>query len=404
MEIKTLFDNEFKNVHYNGKMNIDVAKFVRVFMHKGENSAFFGSGLLAVHRVRWTSTENNGFFDDILKIDPDELKDKIDALNNIDPNHVATTDAFNLSIIYSVHRAMTEKSLSPAQKKELSMNLLRLLFFKFICSLLTNYFPHGADIGIAMRTFESMNNRYDLRVYKTWQNLITARAESIIAPSSIHYKTLINFDNDESVKYVLSDIQTRIRVLIKTLTSLYYKVRAEGDRIVTNSSLIEVEGGTEIKDVKRQFPKYRRYLFDTVPDLNSFLRPQLTDVIIRLIPSMNKKLFLNTLNYISVHFEDKKGIKIQSFLDKVLEYSFDYINATGINPNHLPEVLNGIKGILNASLNKEQSVMYLRTTGDSIVKEARGQMSKSSVPVSSERTGVILYIVLRTLTMNHYQN
>lgn len=403
MEIKTLFDNEFSKVHYNRKMLIDVSRFVRTFMHKGDNSAFFGSGLLAVHRVRWTSTENNGFFDDILKIDPDDLKSKIDELSNIDPSHIVTTDSFNLSIVYSVHRTLIEHSLSPSQKNELAVNFLRLLYFKFICSLLTNYFPHGADESIAMRTYESMNNRYDLRVYKNWQTLITARAESIIQRSSIHYQTLIKFDDDEKVKYILSDVQTRIRVLIKTVTSLYYKVRAEGDRIVSNSSLIEVEGSTEVKDIKRQFPKYRRYLFDIVPDLKSFILPTLTEVIIRQIPSMNKRLFMSSLNYLSVHFEDKKGIEIQEFLDKVLEYSFNYISSTGTDPNHLPVVLNGIKGILNASLNKEPSVMYLRMTGDQIVKEARGQGNKSNVPVSSERTGIILYLVLRTLTMNHYQ-
>lgn len=400
---QTAFDHNFSR---------EVDRFTRVFMNKGEHNLFFGTGLLAVYRVRWTSAETNGFFDDIVKVDPDELKDRIDQLDNIDPNFIVVTDAFNLTMVYCVHRVMTSPNLSGVERKATAVNLLRLLHFKFICSLLTNYFPYGTDMAIALQTYEAMNNRYDLRIYKTWANLITARAESILEPRGIHYNTILKFTSDDNVKYMVSDIQTRIRVVIKTLTALYYQIKAGGDRVVSTSSMIEVDGGLEVKDIKRMFPKYRKYIFDVIPDYPSFIRPTLLDLIGKAIPSMDSKVFLSTLNYISQHIGDRKGNKVEEFVERTLEFSFDFIQSKGINPKNLSELLNGIKGVMNASRNKEKEIMFLRTRGDELVKTAKGLIFFASsgkgmsinAPVSSERTAVILYIILRTLTMNYYQS
>lgn len=402
----------FGQTQFTPTFSTQVDKFTKVFMHKGEHNAFFGSGLLGVHRVRWTSTETNGFFDDIVNVDPDELKDRIDQLDTIDPNHIVASDAFNLTIVYAVHRAMTSASLSPALKKATAVNLLRLLHFKFICSLLTNYFPYGTDMAIALQTFEAMNNRYDLKIYKTWGNLITARAESILDPRGIHHQTIIKFENDDAIKYMVSDIQTRIRVVIKTLTALYYQIKAGGDRVISTSTLVEVDGGLEIRDIKRQFPKYRRYLLDVITDQTSFIRPDLLEIVNKAIPSMDPRVMLSALTYLSTQMAGPRAGRAKEFIERTLEFSFDFIQSKGISPQNLPELLNGIKGVLNASRNKEREVMFLRSRGDEIVKIAKGLIVVSSsgktmsinAPVSSERTGMILYLVLRTLTMNYYQS
>lgn len=412
MEIKFLFDDEFKNVNFDSQFSRQIAIFTRTFENKGEHAKFFGGGLLGTVRIRWTNTETNGFFDDILNIDPDELKAKIDELDCIDPTHIVATDAFNLAIVYCVHRAMTSTKLSGVQRKETAINLLRILHFKFVCGIITRYFPHGTDMQIALRTYEAMNNRFDLKIYKTWGKLITARAQSILEPNGIHANTIQKFADDAAIQYMLSDIQTRIRTVIKTLTALYYQVRENGAKVISVSSMVEVEGDLEVRDIKRQFPKYRRYLFEQLTDPVSFIRIELIDLLTKDVPSQ-KKTLLATLQYVSLSVIDplnispKKGKSnkqseaLTQYIDRTLEYTFDYINSKGINPRNLPELLSGIKAVLNASRNKEPEVMYLRTEGDKIVREATGK--KEPTPVSAERTLFVLYIVLRTMTMNYYQ-
>lgn len=415
MEIKNLFDQEFANVEFDSKFARAVAVFMRTFENKGEHAKFFGNGLLGTVRIRWTDSETNGFFDDILNVDPDELKAKIDKLDSIDPTHIVASDGFNLSIIYCVHRALNSRDLSGVQRKELAVNLLRILHFKFVCGIITRYFPHGTDMQIALRTYEAMNFRFDLKIYKTWGKLITARAQSILEPNGIHANTLAKFADDKAIQYVLSDIQTRIRTVIKTITALYYEVREQKGKVISVSSMIEGDSGLEVRDIKRQFPKYRRYLFEQLTDPVSFIRIELIDLLTKDSPSQKKSL-LATLQYISLTVidplnnkpvssgkksETKESDMLIEFIDRTLEYTFDYINSRGVNPRNLPEVLGGIKSVLNASRNKENEVMYLRTMGDKITRLGTGK--REPTPVAAERTTVILYLILRTLTMNYYQ-
>jgi flagellar biosynthesis/type III secretory pathway chaperone len=352
-----------------------------------------------------------------MKVDPDDLKADIDELDCIDPSHIVTTDAFNLMIVYCVHRVMTSGKLSASQRKEAAINLLRLLHFKFVCGIITRYFPHGSDVQIALRTYEAMTNRFDLKIYKTWGKLITARAQSILEPNGIHAKTIQTFVDDEAIKYMLSDIQTRIRTVIKTLTALYYQVRENDGRVISVSSMVEVEGTLEVRDIKRAFPKYRRYLFEQMTDPVSFIRLELIDILTKNAPSQ-KKILLATLQYVSLNVinpdtvysptrakpvkQNKESQKLVEFVERTLEYAFDFIHAKGINPRNLADLIGSIKSVLNASRNKEPEVMYLRTEGDKIVRAATGK--REPTPVSAERTAFILYLILRTLTMGHYQN
>lgn len=413
MEIKTLFDEYYKGVDFNAKFSQQIDNYVKTFLNKGENTAFFGSGLLAVERVRWTSTETGMFFDDIVKVNQDDLKGDIDQLDCIDPSHIVTTDAFNLSLIYCTHRVLANSKLSLADKRKCAINLIRILHFKFVCGILAHYFPHGSDVQIALRTYEAMNNRFDLKIYKTWGKLITARATTITSPQSIHARTLQTFTDDDAILYVLSDIQTRIRVVIKTITALYYKIREKGDKVVSTSALVEVDGTLEVRDIKRQYPRYRRYIFETLTDPISFIRLELVDILLNNMPTAQRKAFLSTLQYLSINAVDpfnntiadrsakKDHTRVTEFVERTLEYAFDFIHSKGINPKNLPELIGNIKTVLNASRNKEPEVMYLRTAGDTIVRLATGK--KEPTPVSPERTVLVLYIILRTLTMAYYQ-
>ncbi|ATA65609.1 hypothetical protein 2050HW_00274 [Serratia phage vB_SmaM_ 2050HW] len=401
MEIKQLFDSTYSHISFDPSLAKKINTFVRVFMNKGEHSAFFGSGLLAAHKVRWTMTELKEWFDNIAVTDMDTLKINIDNLDNIDPNHIVTTDAFNLTTIYFVHRVLTSDKLNPTQKTNCAIDIIRVLHFKFICGILTQYFPYGTDPQIALRTYEAMSYKYDLKQYKTWAKLIEERAKSIIATNGIHYESFIRFNDDDDVKYILSDIQTRIRVVIKTLTALYYQVKEAGDRVIATSTMVEVDGSLEVRDVKRLFPMYRRYLNETITDTSSFVKPELVDLISKTNPSLQPKLLTETLTFISTMYSKPQGKKVKSFVERTLEYTFDFIHARGINPQNLAELISGLKGVINASRNKEPDVMFLRTNGDDLVRKATGR--NPPTPVSSERTGVILYIVLRTVTMKYYQ-
>lgn len=402
MAIRDVFLRLSKVQSFDKKFATRVKAFYNGFINKNpEHSGFFGSGLLAVHRLRWTDQETGNWFDDIVEGDRDEIQEALWELDTVDRNHIVASDALNLSVIYLVHRVMTSKALNAKEQHECAVHLISILHFKYISSILTNYFQYGSDPQIALRTYEAMNFKFDLKVLKTWGNLINARAESIIAKTGIHYKTFLTFSDDEDIQYAVTDPQTRIRVVIKKLTALYYEVRADDGRVVSMSSMVEVDGELEVRDLTRTLSTYSRYLKEIIVDGPSFIRLELVNTVAGMNPSMTTSAFVQTLNWVSANYQSNPKAKLGDYVDKVLEFSFDLIKEKGIDQRNLVAVSEALKGIINASRNKERDVLYLRNEGDKIVRAATGR--KSPTPVSGERTGLILYLVLRAMTVNYFK-
>jgi hypothetical protein len=246
-----------------------------------------------------------------------------------------------------------------------------------------------------------MNFKFDLKVYKTWGRLIAARATSIVSKSGIHYQTFIKFTDDEDIQYAVTDPQTRIRVVIKKLTALYYEVRADDGRVVALSSMVEVDGELEVRDLKRSLSTYRRYLQEIITDSPTFVRLELVNTVEGMNPSMTTSAFVQTLNWVSANYQSNPKAKLPAYVDAVLEFAFSLFKEKGIDQRNLVAVAEVLKGIINASRNKEKHVLFLRTEGDKIVRAATGR--KSPTPVSGERTGLILYLVLRAMTVKYFK-
>lgn len=402
MTIRDVFLRLSRATTFDKKFATRVKAFHNSFINKNsEHSGFFGSGLLAVHRLRWTEQETGTWFDEIVQADRDELQEALWALPSVDRNHIVASDAGNLSFVYLVHRTLTSKQLTPKEQTECAIHLISILHFKYISSILTNYFQYGSDPQIALRTYESMNFKFDLKVYKTWGRLIAARAASIVSKSGIHYQTFIKFTDDEDIQYAVTDPQTRIRVVIKKLTALYYEVRADDGRVVALSSMVEVDGELEVRDLKRSLSTYRRYLQEIITDCPTFVRLELVNTVEGMNPSMTTSAFVQTLNWVSANYQSNPKAKLPAYVDAVLEFAFSLFKEKGIDQRNLVAVAEVLKGIINASRNKEKHVLFLRTEGDKIVRLATGR--KSPTPVSGERTGLILYLVLRAMTVKYFK-
>ena len=317
----------------------------------------------------------------------------------VDPNHIVGSDPLNLSTVFLVHLVL-RSNLPVNVKKECAIQIISILHFKYISSIMTAYFGYGSDPQIALRCYEAMNYKFDLKVYKTWGRLIRARAESILSTSGIHIQTFMKMNDDEDVQYVVTDIQTRIRVVIQKITALYYEVRAEKQAVVSVSRMIEVEGEVEVRDMMRTSSQWRRYLLDIITDGPTFVRQELVGAVVKMNPSMNPQMFLLTLQWVSSNYTSDR--KLKAYIDFALEFGFNLIRSKGVNPSNLVEVSEAIKGVINASRNKERDVLYLRKEGENFVRKATGK--KSPIPVSGERTGLILYLVLRSMTAHYFKD
>lgn len=401
MSIKSVFDQHCGSLKIDGSFGKAVIAFANNFVNKNEDHIrFFGNGLLSTE-VKWLPSDTNRYFSEILKADEEELQKALYADGSVNPDHKVASNAFNLSVTYLVHRTLTS-SLPASVKETVATKLLSILQYKFFSSILNHFFRWGVNPQIAQRTYESMNFKYDLRVHRNWGTLCEVKSKNMIAKQSIHLHTFERYNDDEDIQYILTDSQTRCRSTVKNITELYYIVRSEGSGISVTSSLMEMEGEIGVKDLKRNSSQYRRYLMGIIGDPASFVRQNLVDIVAEANPSGNLNNFQQTLYYLSSIYNSEKERKIQDFVKRSLDFSFQLITDKGVNEQNLAEVMLTIKGAVNSSRNTSREVVFLRTEGDKLVRRAIDK--KSPYPVSGERTAVILYMVLRAMTMRYYSN
>lgn len=399
MSIKSVFESQCNGLKIDGRFAKSVLAFANNFVNKNEDHIrFFGNGLLSTE-VKWLPSDTSRFFADILSADESEIQTALFQDGSVNPDHKVASNAFNLAMVFLVHKTLTS-SLPQKQKDDVAIKLLSLLQYKFLSSILNHFFRFGVNQQLAQRTYESMNYKYDLRVHRNWYTLCEVKAQNMIAKQSIHIQTFIKFLDDDAIAYILSDSQTRARSTIKNATELYYIVRSEGAGISVTSSLMEMEGEVGVRDLKRNESQYRRYLEGILGEPASFVRQNLVDIVAESNPSGNSGYFQDTLLYLSSIYNKPTERKTHEFVKRTLDYSFQLILDKGINPNNLSECMLVIKGAINSSRGTSNEVMFLRTEGDKLVRRAIGK--KPPFPVSGERTAVVLYLVLRAMTMNYY--
>jgi hypothetical protein len=398
--IKEVFDKHCSTLDVNSNLLKAIRQYDTGFITKNtDHVSFMGSALIGVFPVRWTEADRDQWLDDILFADEVGLEDDIALLPSIDVSRRVQSDVVNLSFIYLLYRIQNSKSIMESDKKEGMISVLRIMHYKFISSLLSHYFPYPTDEGIAKATYEQLSMKFDIKRHGSWGALITARAYEIL--NGIHRDTYRYMRDDKSVLYMVTDIQTRIREVVKAQTKVFYAVKENNGRIVTTSSVMQIDEGIAIRDTQRTFSKYSRYLKDIASKPNDFIRKDLVDIVLSNVQSADPKVFQQTLIYFCANFNSPDKKEIAKFAEESLLYTFNFITANKIKLNDLVAVLVRLKAMYVGSRIRDHDILFLRDTGDAIVRIAANK--KLSTPVAAERTALLIYITLRALTMQHYK-
>ncbi|WP_257292720.1 hypothetical protein [Endozoicomonas sp. ONNA1] len=399
--VNSLFKIITKDVSVNKELVQSVKKFVRTLINRNaESIAFFGDALLGVYPIRFTREDRELWFDEILNIDELELDRGVKSLPNIDNAFKVSSDSVNLSVIWLVHAAQHSK-LSSKDKVNLQTDALFLLHYKFLSSLQTHYFRYPADKSVALATYASLSKKFAIKVYGSWFKLIHARCEEVLSSRSIHRKTIEHLGPDDRVVYMVNDIQSRIREVVKKLATEFYKVRDQDKAILTSSKLFQVEGETLIRDTTHQFSKYRTYIHGIVSDRRSFIRDDLVAIITKIMYRMPERFFREGLEYLSDNYGSAREKRIEQSITDVVIHAFTFAQSEGLKLNQLATILTKLRSLYMASRTSDPELIKIREQLEAIVKDA---ISSRNISIhSSVRTAVALYIVLRTLAMHMYR-
>lgn len=402
-EIKAVFERYAQGLKIDRSLIERIHRYERQFVNRNEEHIeFFGSNLLGVHRVRFRTTDWEVWFDDVLGIDDVTLKQDLHSLDVINPSFRVSSDVMNISCMWVVH-AIANSNLSNKLKHQGMIDTLLIFHYKVLSSKLAHDFRYPANREAAAAAYSVLSKKFSLKRYGSWAAMLRARCEDIISRRSIHYKTIDTFQDDEGILYMVTDTQGRIRDVVKKMYEVFQQVREGDARIVTRSSTIDIDGVQEVRDVSRLASQYRHYLKTIILDKRSLIKRELVDIIGSAMHTMSPNFLVESLVFSSEHFQQNGYEYIEEFIDELMAHLFEFLSRRRENVsrrNDLPFMLTSLRGIYMSSRSSDPSLMKLRKLGDRIVDKSvrsRSQSAKASV-----RTGLMLYIVLRTLTRNHY--
>ena len=188
--------------------------------------------------------------------------------------------------------------------------------------------------------------------------------------------------------------------MVKKICEVFYEVRANEARILTTGTMIELNGKLVVRDITNEYNSSRRYIDEVVKERNRFIKPDLIKVIASGMHTMPEEVLFNTLTYIVDNYKDER---VDALLYETLMHAFEVFNSdrrARHDLNNIVETISRLRALYMASRSSDPSILKMRELGESLVLSA--VTGRSAAVVASTRTGLMLYIVLRTLAKNHY--
>jgi hypothetical protein len=402
--IKTTFEEECHGLVIDTKLAKRIAQFQANFRTKNEDHiAFFGGKLIGVHVVRFMDSDSDEWFQDVLGgVDDQLVRERLIALPAVNDKFHVSSDTFNLSCCWLLH-ALWSSHLDEETKSEAMINVALILQYKFITSLLYHYFKYPADKAVAEATYARLSYKFLIKNFDSWYSLLRFFSERLVAKDGLHRKAIQQMDHDDDVVRMVNDVQSRIRDMVKNIYKEFMNVHKQGIKIHSSSAVVEFDGEEVLRDRVHGLQNYTRYIQSVVPDKGSFIRQELVAIIEKLMGSMNPRLFTECLEWMSANYQRQGVGIIEELLDDTLIHSFTYLqaNTTLVRSTHdLPGILSKLRGTYTSSRSTDPTLLALREKAEKVAKLATS--NKNSNTLAALRTGLLLYICLRTYTMHYY--
>lgn len=408
--IKAIFDDVCSNLVIDNNLAKKIEDYRYAFVAKNEDHLeFFGNNLTGANTVLFTSTDRDKWFSEILGVDEIQLKDRCHKI--INPTfYMVASDVMNLSCVWLAHAFYRTTKMSDKQKTDAMISIFQIMQYKFLTSRMYRHWKYPTDKPTAEAVVEAMTKKYSLKVKGSWNAVLYDRAKEIADYKyGIHKDTIKKMDIDitkkgGSVAYLINDTQGRIRDMLKNIYGIFLVIHNNGVRVDKSSALLTLDGEAELKDKIKAQTTYKRYLALILPDKNSFIKQDLVDIISDANPTMNKKHLIDTLNWMSDNYQTNNNDDVSCVLDLIMTHALSYISShkeVMSNSHDIIGLLTTMKGIYTAPRTSEKQLLEIRDKVENIVKIAT-KIKKWQPAIPAARTGVLMYILLRTFTMRYY--
>lgn len=405
--IKNIFEEHCSHIKFDRKLLDKLQRYERDFVHKTEDHIkFFGGNLMGHEVVRFTPSDRSRWFDEILEADEGGLRIEIHALPDVEAHRHVSSDVMNISTFWMVHKFLEAPRLSQSEREQGALLCMLILNYKYITSILAHWFKYKADPVVAQATYDALTKRFKLKVVGTWGALLEDRSQDIIRRGGLHERTLRYFDNDRAIVEMVNNTQGMIKSTLKYIRDVFSRVQGDERALVkTITGTIDLDGDVKVRDRQKNTSKYIEYIETTIPDRNSFIVPELVTVISSVITTAPKNQIEDMLDYCTENFSVKADKDLTRLPAIIMEHAFDYLTKNpGVmsSGRDITGLLSKMRSVYQASKANDPLILEARKIGESVA--AKATRSKNRILLSALRNALMLYILLRAFTMDHYRN
>ena len=390
-DVKDVFAKHIK-VNIDRGLLTNITKFRLSWISKDDSYIdFLGTNLVGVHTIRFSIKDDALFLNNVVKADEDNIRYDLYNTKGIDKAWKVGSNPIYHTIVYLMYKFATSK-LNRNDIQTAIKELYYIFSYKAISSLYAHYFPFPIEPAIAKAVNEKLSNKFILKKLGSWQKLLEYRAEDIL-PKGLHYDRLINLDTDSAVR-IVTDLQSRLRDVIKNIYPTIVEIREKQDKIVTSSLLEEGEDGIGVVDISNGYISMANYIKSIRSNFLDFYKEDIAHVVLHCFNSIKEEQLRNNISYIV-----ENNIKdIDKILDNTVESAVRYLRTKSITDkynSHILDIVTYLKAYYSQSSVKDKDVLAVKKFMLTVTK--KNVKLVNSFTLSNITVCTITYIAVRAL-------
>lgn len=405
--LKEIYDRHFSEVKFDRNLCNRIIRYSNQFMTKDrDHTEFFGNALMGVNLIYFTDSDNRKLFEEVLGVDEAALREDFKHhASSVNMDFNVMSEPFNYIGFYLVHRLYgASRDVSGRLREQAQTHAIMITHYRFLTGLFYKRFRFRADYEVAVATYNNLSMKFDIRKYGSWRALLEARAKDLLHHNKTHRQAVMHFKDDDDVIDLVTAVQGRIREVVNKLYSAYMETLEHRERISTQSGMMtKMDGTAVLRDQTHGVATYTQYMLDLLPDARDFIKDELVDVIINMNSAVSKDVFIKILNYISSHASHHRNRYMKDTVEEVIVFLFEFSNQnrSTLRNNDFVGLMERLKNVYTSSRTNQRSVLVIRKNADKMIKAAYS--IRTAHVISALRTALILYLSLRTLSKNYYE-
>lgn len=373
-----------------------IKKFRMSWVRKGDIYIdFLSNGLVGVHPIRFSTQDENILFADIFQCDRDDLMEDVHKCKDVNKDFKIVSNPTHIAIYFLMHKYVTSK-LPDKLKHDAIKELYLILAYKYLSSIVQHYFKYNVELDIAKAVYERMSMRFQLKKLKTWNNVLDARAGDVL-PGGIHYDRLKIINQVQIINNVLSDLQGRLREIIKNIYTILIEVNEQNTKITSTSSLTMTDDGEGIKDSINSQQAYIDYLRNICRVRQDFFNMEIID----FVHSMNNRLSRSNIIACLEYMVSDNYKNMETIIEDIILLCITVASKKGyINDfvRDVIEITSVIRGYVAAGNTNDRNLSKIKEELKTVVKKSIKGVNNNDIP--KYYTCIILYIFYRAI-FNH---